>query len=187
MTRKQVTTEICQTSLRKHHYKNITTKVTVIIERTQSESSFILKSHSKVVKNVSIPERNERRETSPQETRKSPICCSTHFTLDVAVTAVSSRGDVGADVGSARDILGGHADVGRDVDGGSVSVVDDEGLDSGLDGDQSGGGLDDGDVDIGGGVDLDALGVGQLVEVRGVLGGGALENIGVLKFLLSSG
>jgi hypothetical protein len=105
------------------------------------------------------------------------------LTLDVTITAVSSRGDVGADVRSARDILGGHADVGRDVDGRGVGVVDDEGFDLRVDGDEGGGSLDDGDVDIG--VDLDALGVGQLVEVRGVLGGGALQGVGVLDVWLA--
>jgi hypothetical protein len=95
---------------------------------------------------------------------------------NVAVTAVSSRSDVGANVGDTRgvlDVLGGYGDVSRDIDG--VGVVDDERLDQRIGGDDGESGVDGG---VDSGVELDALGVGELVDVRSELAGSALQDVG---------
>jgi hypothetical protein len=100
----------------------------------------------------------------------------TSLHLDVAITAVSSRSDVGANVRDTRgvlDVLGGHGDVSRDIDG--VSVVDDERFDHGIGGHDGGSGVD---ASVDSDVELDTLGVGELVDVRSGLGGGALQDFG---------
>lgn len=117
-----------------------------------------------------------------------------HCRLDVVVvTAGGSGSDVRGNVGSAigisvgvRGIVDGHLNASGDIDG--VRVVDDVGLDDGVDGGDGGhdgvDGLDDGNDGLDGrgdvGVDLDTLGVdGQLVEVTARLGGNALERVGL--------
>jgi hypothetical protein len=61
---------------------NITTKVTVIIERTESESSFILKSHSKVVKeetSLSQKETNDEKPARKKHEKSHLLFNSLHF------------------------------------------------------------------------------------------------------------
>lgn len=120
----------------------------------------------------------------------------------VAVVAVGSRSDVGADVRSARTILTGHGDVDVSSRGvGGVSVIDDKRLDVrvGRDDDGGGGGGLDGVLDssvenginlsnnlgvVDFSVDLGALGLGELI-VGGGLGSSALQGVGVSSGLLN--
>jgi len=119
------------------------------------------------------------------------------------VAAVSSRGDVRADVRSILSLsasVSAHGNVINDVDG--VGVVDNEGFNDGVgrdDGDDSGGRLGrslgkssvndsvNGSVEVGVVVVLDTLdtiGLSKLIEVRGGLGSGTLESVGVSDGLL---